>query len=91
MARRESAKTPAGKVSAKESSETLAKAFPDRKALYVCNPSTKEVWLALGATAVKEEGIWLKKEGGAAVIEDYTGIVTLITTSGEGAVTFTEV
>lgn len=80
-----------GKVTAKATSGTLVAAWPNRVALYVYNPSSKEVWLALGATAAKEEGIWLKKEGGSAVIEGYTGIVTLVTTEGEGTVTFAEV
>lgn len=80
-----------GKVTAKEASGTLAKAWPNRLALYVCNPSTKEVWLALGPEAAKEEGIWLRKEGGSAVIESYSGVVSLCTTAGEGTVTYSEV
>lgn len=90
------ARTPKGKVTAKATSGTLVAENRNRKALYVCNPSAKEVWLALGATAVKEEGIWLKKESGLIVIpgagsEGYTGEVALITTEGEGTVTFTEI
>jgi len=87
----ETATTPKGKVTAKATSETLVAANPARVELYVCNPSSKEVWLSLGTPAVKEEGIWLKKEGGAVVIPGYLGIVTLITSEGEGTVTFSEV
>lgn len=87
----ETATTPKGKVTAKATSETLTAANPARVELYVCNPSSKEVWLCLGTPAVKEEGIWLKKEGGQCVISGYLGIVTLITTEGEGTVTFTDV
>jgi hypothetical protein len=89
---RESSNTSKGKVTAKATSGTLAKAYSGRQAIFVCNPSAKEVWLALGETAAKEEGIWLKKEGGTAVIEGgYTGIVTCITSEGEGTITYAEV
>jgi hypothetical protein len=84
---------PKGKFKVKATSETLVKAWDNRKALYVSNPSTKEVWLALGPTAAKEEGIWLKKENGSGLVKitDYTGIVTCITTEGEGEIVFVEV
>lgn len=85
------AASPKGKATAKATSQVLAAANGSRVALVVCNPSSKEVWLALGATAVKEEGIWLKKESGAIVIDFYTGPVSCITTEGEGTVTFSEV
>jgi hypothetical protein len=89
--RRESAKTPKGKITAKAESQVLAKVYADRFALYVCNPSTKSVWLALGETAAKEEGIFLAKETGTTVIEGYTGVVSVVTTEGEGVVTFSEI
>lgn len=79
-----------GKLKAKETTQTLVAANGGRVELYVCNPSAKEVWLALGETAAKEEGIWLKKESGCVVISGYTGIVTCITTSGEGEITYSE-
>ena len=85
------AHTPKGKVTAKATSGTLSKAFDGRSALFVSNPSSKEVWLALGPTATKEEGIWLKKESGTTVIEGYRGEVSLVTTEGEGTVTYSEV
>ena len=90
---RESSNNGKGKVTAKATSGTLAKAYSGRQALFVCNPSAKEVWLALGSEATKEEGIWLKKESGTLVIDGglYTGIVTCITTEGEGTITFSEV
>ena len=91
-----SARNPKGKVQAKATSATLVKANVGRKCLYVTNPSTKDAWLALGPEAKKEEGIYLKKEGGSAVIsgsgdEGYTGEVAVVTTEGEGNVTFAEV
>lgn len=81
-----------GKVTAKATSGTLVKENLGRKALYVSNPSTKEVWIALGETAAKEEGLWLKKETSLVFpIIGYTGPVTVVTTEGEGTVTYIEV
>jgi hypothetical protein len=87
----DTAQTAAGSITAKATTQVLAAANPTREELYVCNPSSKEVWLALAETAVKEKGIWLKKEGGSAVITGYIGAVGLITSEGEGLVTFAEV
>lgn len=85
------AKAQRGKVTAKATSGTLVEENGNRKALYVSNPSSKEVWLSLGSEAKKEEGIWVKKETSLPfAIEGYTGPVTLITTEGEGTVTFIE-
>jgi hypothetical protein len=85
------AKTPKGAITAKAESQTLAAANPSRRALVVMNPSAKEVWLALGSEAKKSEGIWLKKEAGSVVIDYYTGVVSCVTTEGEGTVVFSEV
>lgn len=86
------AKHSKGKVTAKATSGTLVAANPSRRALYVSNQSAKEVWLALGETATKEEGIWVKKETSLAYpITQYTGIVSLVTTEGEGTVAYAEV
>lgn len=85
------ANAPKGKKTAKAESQTLVAANGQRVELYVANPSAKEVWLALGATAAKEEGIYLKKEGGAVIITGYTGVVSVITTEGEGSISFAEV
>lgn len=88
----ETAHTPKGKFTAKATSQVLSKAWGARSALYVSNPSAKEVWLALGETAVKEEGIWLKKETATpVVITGYTGPVSCITTAEEGSITFAEI
>lgn len=86
------ARQPKGKVTAKAASGVLVKANLNRQALYVFNPSTKEVWIALGETAAKEEGIWLKKESSLPYpITGYTGAVSCITSAEEGTVTFVEV
>lgn len=80
-----------GKKTAKAESQTLVAANDARVALVVCNPSSKEVWLSLGSSATKEEGIWLKKEGGSVVIDYYTGPVSCVTSEGEGVITYSEV
>ncbi|HET7455385.1 MAG TPA: hypothetical protein VFJ76_07690 [Solirubrobacterales bacterium] len=85
------AKTSKGKKVVKAESQTLVGANENRVSLSVFNPSSKEVWLACGSTATKEEGIWLKKESGSIVINDYGGPVSCVTTEGEGTITFVEV
>jgi hypothetical protein len=85
------AKTPKGKVSAKTESKELIAANRDRAGLVVTNGSTVDVWLALGATAAAEEGIYLKAEGGSIVIDFYSGAISVITKSGEGVITYAEV
>lgn len=85
------AKTPKSKVTAKTESQTLVADNEARVALYVTNNGTKNVWLALGATAVAEEGPLLVKETGAVVIDNYSGIITCITKEGESLLTFAEI
>jgi hypothetical protein len=80
-----------GTFKAVESSKTLVKANQDRLALYVCNDSTATVYLALGATAAKSEGIRLNKEGGSVVIDNYSGEVTCFAAAAEAVLTFSEV
>lgn len=85
------ANTPKGKIKAKGTSQQLLAENKDRIGVYVSNPSTNEVWLALGGAAVAEEGIWLKKEQGAVFIQGYAGPISCITTSGEGNISFSEI
>lgn len=85
------ATTPASNFTAKTESKTLAEANPARVALYVTNDGEKTVYLACGATAVKNKGIRLNKEGGAVVIDNYFGIVTAVTAESESVVCFTEI
>lgn len=87
----DTAKNPKGKLKAKASNQTLLAANPGRVGFIVCNFSANEVWLALGTTAAAEEGIWLKKESGVIFIPGYKGIVSCITTSGEGNISYTEI
>lgn len=83
--------TAKGKFTAKAESQALLAANEARIALYLANPSGKEVWVALGETAVKEEGIWLKKESVLPhPILGYTGVVSCITTAEEGSITYVE-
>ena len=86
------AKNAKGKKTAKATSEVLVPENENRIALYVSNPTAKEVWICLGETATKEEGIWLKKESSLPFpIIGYTGPVSCITTAEEGSITFSEV
>ncbi|HZN10475.1 MAG TPA: hypothetical protein VFC61_02290 [Blastocatellia bacterium] len=87
------AKTPKGKVTANTGSKTLIADNRDRIRAFVSNNGANDVWLALGTTAVAEEGILLKKEGGGNQpfqLEGYTGIITVITKTGESVVSFSE-
>jgi len=85
------AKNPKGKKEAKATSQELLTTNGNRIGVYVFNPSANEVWLALGTTAVAGEGIWLKKESGAVFIQGYNGVISCITTSGEGNISFSEI
>ena len=85
------AKTPKSKIKAKTESQTLAESNPGRIALTITNTGATAVWLAAGATAVAEEGIMLAKEGGAHVIDYYTGVVSVITKESESVVSFLEI
>lgn len=80
-----------GLKEAKATTQVLLPENGNRVGVYVSNPSAKEVWIALGPTAVKEEGIWLKKETGPIFIQGYNGVISFITTEGEGKVTFAEI
>lgn len=89
--RRTEAVTPAGSIKAKTESQTLAVANKIRVVLKVTNDGGKKVYLAYGPTAVKEKGIPLNAEGGSATIDEYTGIVTVVTAAEESVVCFVEV
>lgn len=88
---RSEARTPKGKKLVKATSQVLLEANPSRDQIVICNPSAKEVWLALGETAAKEEGLWLKKESGSIVILGWGGPIACITSEGEGTITYAEV
>lgn len=85
------ATTPAGALTAKTESQTLAVANQNRVALYVTNNGAKNVWLAYGPTATAEKGPLLVEKTGAIVIDNYFGIVTCITKEGESLITFAEI
>lgn len=81
----------AGAVKAKNESQTLVAANPSRVAVYVTNDGEKTVYLAFGATAVKNEGIRLLKGDPPLRIADYTGVISVVTAEGEAVVSFVEV
>src|SRR6185312_9501904 len=82
---RDEAKTPAGSLTAKAESKTVAEANPKRQSLSIVNTGEKEVWLAQGEKAEAKKGLMLSAKGGSATIDgdEYRGIVTAITTEGE--------
>jgi hypothetical protein len=91
FAKSDTAKTPKAKATAEATSQTLLEVNGDRVEFTVANPGGQDVWVALGPEAVKEEGVWLKKEAGVYTNTTYTGIVSFCTTESTSLVTFVEV
>lgn len=91
FAKTNEAKTPKSKVTAKTENQTLAADNENRIELIVSNVGTKDAFLACGATAAADEGVYLKKEGGSVIIVGYTGVVACITKEGESVLSFSEV
>lgn len=87
----DTAKDPSGAVKAKTESQTLIAANRDRVCAYITNDGEKTVYLGLGATAVKNEGIALAKGSAPFKLEGYTGVVSVVTASEESVVAFSEV
>lgn len=89
--RRGEANNPADAVKAETKSQTLVADNPERVTLYVTNDGANVVYLALGPTAVKNEGIRLNANGGSFTDQNYKGVVSVVTAEGESVVTFAEV
>lgn len=87
----DTAAQPKGKATIGTASAELLAANRKRIAVYITNRGANRVWLALGPTAAKEEGILLNPEGGAAVIDDYTGVISAVAEGASNLVTFSEV
>lgn len=87
----DTATTPKGKLKAKSESQTLVAANPARVECFICNNGENSVFLALGATAVANEGIRLNKEGGSVVIAGYLGVISVITASTEVETCYSDV
>lgn len=85
-----SAKTPKGKLKTKNESKTVAAANDNRIGLWL-TPGAKDVWVALGPTAVSGEGIKLPEKGTPIYITGYTGIVTCIAASEEPEIGIAEI
>lgn len=85
------ATTAKGKKEVTAASAELLPANGNRIGVWISNPSGKEVWLAFGATATKEEGIWIKKETGPIFLYGYNGVISCVTTAEAGSITFVEV
>lgn len=89
--RRPEANQSAGAKTAKAESQVLLEQNLERISAYIINDGANVVYLALGAAATKNKGIRLNAEGGGVVIDDYTGVVSIVTAEGESVVTFSEV
>jgi hypothetical protein len=89
--RSDTASVPKGKATATTASGTLLAENHDRIAAYITNNGSKKVWLAFGGPAVAEEGPMLGPEGGAIVINEYSGQINCITKEGESLITFSVV
>jgi uncharacterized protein YlxP (DUF503 family) len=88
----DSAVTSAGQLKTKSAeSQKVASANEARVNLVVSNIGSKDVWLGLGAAAVAEKGLYLKKEGGTHNINYFNGEVTAISKEEEPIITFVEV
>lgn len=87
----DTAADPSGSVKAKTESQTLLAANRNRVCAYIANDGEKTVYLGLGATAVKNEGIPLPKGSAPFKLEGYTGVVSVVTAEGESVTAFSEV
>lgn len=75
--RRTVARTPGGVVKVeKEKATAVVEADRGRVSLTLSNDSENTIYVFKGAGAEVGKGIRLNAEGGAVVIDDYTGIVT---------------
>lgn len=83
------ARIPKGKLEAETVSKELVKANADRIGLIVVNEGTNTVWFAKGPTAVAKEGPFLITNG-SWEFNDYSGIVSVITSTGKSNVGFSE-
>lgn len=73
----DTAKNPGSVVEVKKEEATeVAAANPGRVSLALINDSENKIYVYKGAGAAVGKGIPLSKEGGAAVIDDYLGVVT---------------
>ena len=68
-----------GKVGVGITSTVVRVANGDRNNIVLVNDSSRDIYLSKSSTAVLNEGILLRKRGGAAVIGDYLGEISAIT------------
>lgn len=86
------AKTAGDAVTVKaEESKEIAAANRNRISLTLTNDSASVVYVYKGTKAATGKGIRLNAEGGAVVIDDYTGVVTAATAAEEASLCVSEV
>lgn len=75
------ATTPAGSLALGTSSAQLVPANTGRVGLYVANVGAGDAFLALGAAATPNAGIYLKAGGGSAYLNDFLGAIYAVGTA----------
>lgn len=83
------ARTPKGKFAAKTESKEVLKENLDRVSFTVVVEGANTVWFAKGPTAVAKEGPFLITNG-ALEWTDYTGPISVITSTGESIICWCE-
>ena len=78
------------KVSVGTDSTSVLSANTKRTTAILVNDSDTTIYIAKGTTAVVNEGIRLNANGGAAVISDYSGAITAISSSASKNLTVCE-
>jgi len=86
------AKTPGNVVEIKKEEATSVSASnPARISLTLTNDSANVIYVYKGSGAAINKGIRLNKEGGAVIIDDYTGVVTAAAATGASNLCISEV
>lgn len=86
------AKVPGDLVEVKKEEATVVSASNrSRISLTLTNDSANVIYVFKGEGAVIGKGIRLNKEGGAIVIDDYTGLVTAAATTAKSNLCISEV
>lgn len=83
-----------GSISVANTSTTILSATANRKSVVIVNDSDESIYLALGNTALMNQGIRINANGGAYEIGStnlYIGAIYGICSSGSKVVTVTEV
>ncbi len=70
------------KITVASASTSVVSSNTNRNRVILVNDSSEAIYLALGATAVMNEGIRLNANGGSLIETEYTGVISAICSSG---------